>query len=392
MRIADLTSFYSPSGGGVRTYIHQKMEYLRSHDEVDYSLIMPGDDTSVSQEDGASIYTVRGFPVDQKGLYRQLSDVGTLVRLLGEIKPDVVEIGSPYLDPWLALISKLNFPHRLVGFYHADVPDTYVAPATKFWPSLARDAVMGMSRRYIRFTHNQFDATVATSPVTLRKLEEMGVENLHLVPLGADTDTFRPGRRSPALRRSLGLRRKDQLALYVGRFREEKGLPVLLQAAQYLEKLDHVHVAFVGTGPMDDEVRALCARNERCHYIGYVGDRDEMAELYAAADVLINPCPYETFGLATLEALSSGLPVLTPNTGGAGYLAQASQAGMTFSPQDALDLLEKLDRLLRSDLRLLSSRARSFSEGFSWQNTFDKLFSLYKELTDATASRSAVGA
>ncbi|MDQ3222649.1 MAG: glycosyltransferase, partial [Gemmatimonadota bacterium] len=95
----------------------------------------------------------------------------------------------------------------------------------------------------------------------------------------------------------------------------------------------------------------------------------------------VAPGPAETFGLAALEALASGNPVLSVDQGGVAETVTRSGAGMLYASGDSTDLAETAERLLGTDLASLGVRARRYAEAHhSWSSVFDRLFSVYRDV------------
>jgi alpha-1,6-mannosyltransferase len=390
MKICDISSFYSELGGGVRTYHHHKLAWFEAHPEHSYSMIVAGPRNETQDVPGGRIHRTRGIPVSRKGGYRQIADFFEVKRVLEAERPDVIEIGSAYLDCWLALGAGLDWAPVVSGFYHADFPDSYMAPAVSGLPRALGQPFVDFWKRYVKFTYGRFDVTCVTSRYIERKLRAFGVDNTFLVPLGVDADHFRPALRDEAVRRAHGVGPGERLALCVGRFSSEKGVDVLCEAIVRLAGRDGLHILLVGDGPLERQVRDAAAANPRARILGYVSDRDVLARLHAAADVFLAPGPYETFGLSALEALSSGVPVVAAASGGAAETVGASAAGRLFKPHDAADFVRCLEHLLADDLEALGRRARRFVEdGYSWDGTFRRMVDRYGELHDEKTARPA---
>jgi alpha-1,6-mannosyltransferase len=230
-------------------------------------------------------------------------------------------------------------------------------------------------RRLGRLVHT----TIAPSETVLRELRDAGLESVVCVPLGVDLDRFSSNRRSHAeeTRRRFGLPR-DRLAMYVGRVAGEKDLDVLLRGWLRVEQRTGTRLVIVGDGPAR---RALSTSpgGDRAIWLPFQRDRDQLADLYAAVDLYVAPGPAETFGLASVEALASGTPVLSVNQGGVAETVTRSGAGMLYASGDSSNLAEVAERLLGADLASLGVRGRRYAENHhSWSVVFDRLFSVYK--------------
>jgi alpha-1,6-mannosyltransferase len=380
MRYCDLSSFYAEHGGGVRTYHRHKLEWFARHPEHDYVLVVAGPTPARERVAGGTIVRVRGVPVTPDGNYRQIVDLPAVRRVLRE-GFDVVESGSPYLDGWLALAGAHGTGARVTAFCHADVPDAYVAPAMASAPRLLADAAVALARRYVAALYRRLDAVCVASHYVEAKLRSYGVTNVLRTPLGVDPQRFHPGRRSRAVRQSLGAADGDRLVLFVGRFHPEKELGPVLQALQQLDGRPHLRFALVGGGPQTADVRAALSSCRSTTVLDYVADPERVADLYAAADLYLAPGPHETFGLAVLEALASGLPVVAVDHGAAGELVTAGRAGTLFRRGDGADLARHITELLDADLGLLSRRARHIAEhDYTWDHAFTRQTAAYADL------------
>jgi alpha-1,6-mannosyltransferase len=165
--------------------------------------------------------------------------------------------------------------------------------------------------------------------------------------------------------------------MYVGRIAGEKDLDVLLRGWRRVEQRTGTRLVIVGDGPARRMLRAAPG-GDRAIWIPFQRDRDQLADLYAAVDLYVAPGPAETFGLASLEALASGKPVLSVNQGGVAETVTRSGAGMLYASGDSSDMAATAERLLGADLSALGLRAREYAETHhSWTAVFDRLFTVY---------------
>lgn len=129
-------------------------------------------------------------------------------------------------------------------------------------------------------------------------------------------------------------------AVAVSRVDPIKRLDLLLDAVEGEPALADLSVRILGTGWQLDEMRTRAA--ERCPNVRFEGFSAKVPEELAASDLLVHTCPEEPFGLAILEAFAAGVPVLVPDSGGAGSLVTDGVDGFRFRSRDALELRRRL--------------------------------------------------
>jgi D-inositol-3-phosphate glycosyltransferase len=145
-------------------------------------------------------------------------------------------------------------------------------------------------------------------------------ERVDVVHCGVNLDLFRPVDRSKA-RRQLGMDRDGSVVLYVGRFSPLKGIDRLLEAMVCLEDHQRLRLVIVGgDGDQTPEHRAFLRMSRELgveDLVTFAGriEQKELPLYYCAADVLVVPSHYESFGLVALEALACGTPVVATRVG-----------------------------------------------------------------------------
>jgi alpha-1,6-mannosyltransferase len=168
--------------------------------------------------------------------------------------------------------------------------------------------------------------------------------------------------------------------MYVGRIAGEKDLDVLLRGWVRVEQRTGARLVIVGDGPARRTL-AHAPGGDRAIWIPFQRDRDLLADLYASIDLYVAPGPAETFGLASLEALASGNPVLSVNQGGVSDTVARSGAGALYGSGDADDLARVAERLLTDDLTQLGDQGRAYVEAHhGWSTVFDRLFAVYRRV------------
>jgi len=376
VKLLDVTEFYSPQGGGVRTYLAEKARWLAPRHDVQHVIVVPSNRTAVDQWERSRAYLVRGPAVPASPGYHFLVAARSVADIVRREQPDVIEVGSPYFAPWLARRAARGTRARLVAFVHEN-------------PRLYAGRAAGLVARYLRAAHSGFDLAVAAGADNLVGL---GVPRTAVVPLGVDTALFHPARRDPGWKPEIGAAAEQSVALYVGRLSAEKGLNLVLDALPALHAVTRVRLVLIGEGHLRRRLeRAARRRPAMLTVLPFEPDRARLARAYASADLFVAPCPYETFGLAALEAMASGLPVVGVGAAGIGRLLERADWGRTYRVGDAGDCARALRELLALDLRAAGRRARAVAvERYGWDRTFSDLLALYEELV--SGGRVVVGA
>lgn len=238
-----------------------------------------------------------------------------------------------------------------------------------------------LNARLERNAFAQARQVVAISGRVRRELMQIGVpeRKIEVIPNGVDGEEFRPGppdRR--ALRAALDLPAGVPLALFVGNLRVPlKNLDTVLRA---LAQTPGLHLAVAGElagSPYPAMARQL-GLTERVHWLGF---RRDVNALMRAADLLVFPSRYEPFALVILEAMASGLPLITASTVGAAELVTPDCGLIVDDPEDA-DTLAQAMRELSADAprRLrMGCAARAIAEGCGWERMADRYLALYTQ-------------
>jgi alpha-1,6-mannosyltransferase len=379
LSILDISEFFGETTGGVRTYLLEKARYVQQRPLLRQVLVVPGARDEILEGGGVRCYRLHGAPIPTQKPYRFMLATESTSRIVAHERPDLIEVGSAWCAPWLIRLATRRIDVPSVWFYHSNFP-RIIAPRPQSVGWLRR-SVSSAAWRYVRRLGRLVHTTIAPSETVVRELRDAGLENVVCVPLGVDLDRFNPGRGGNAeeTRRRFGLPR-GRLALYVGRVAGEKDLDVLLRAWLRVEQRTGTSLVIVGDGPARQTLGASPG-GDRAIWLPFQQDRDQLADLYAAVDLYVAPGPAETFGLASLEALASGKPVLSVNQGGVAETVTRSGAGMLYASGDSSDLAETAERLLGTDLARLGVRARQYAESHhSWSAAFDRLFSVYKRV------------
>ena len=384
MKICDVTQFYSPLSGGVKRYVHEKIEHIqRRSSDHEHVLIVPGEKTDLAAGERSRIYSIRSPLVSRTSRYRALINLRAVGEILKQERPDIIESADPYQVGWKAASAGKALQIPVVAFYHSHFPEAYLRGATKLLGKRGARSLMAASRSYVRKLYNRFEATLVPSPQLASVLKEWGVSNVREVDLGVNTERFSPTPQDAAeTRRALGIAPQSKLLLYVGRLAPEKNTAALFKAFKILAakpKAGEFHLLIVGDGPQREQLRRLEAQTGNVNWIQYCTDSLELARFYRAADVFVHPGTQETFGFVALESQACGTPVVG---------IRGSQMDRIIFHDQALwarentpeALAEAIEQFTAGDLQAMGAAAHAGAERYGWPHVFEQLFCIYREV------------
>jgi D-inositol-3-phosphate glycosyltransferase len=213
-------------------------------------------------------------------------------------------------------------------------------------------------------------------------------ENISVIPCGVDLNLFQPFDRASA-RSQLSLAANAELLLYVGRFAPLKGLDGLVDALRDLKpRYPHLRMMVVGgDGPQATSTRTLeqlVYRNGLSSCVDFAGrvDQDCLPPYYSAADVLVLPSHYESFGLVVLEALACGTPVAAAPVGAVESIVRTGFNGTLFRSAAAHHVAQGLQRMLDrpKERRPAAERIRTTVLTYGWDHIAVAVANTYADL------------
>jgi alpha-1,6-mannosyltransferase len=369
-RILQVANFYASNSGGLRTTLDA---LGRAYGDAGFErvLVVPGPADGDEDTSAGRRITLRGPRVPGMGGYRALAGTGGVRAVLAELPPDHLELSDKStlagLGSWAAgtgVRAVLVSHERLDAILSPRVPPGFPLGACADW----------WNRRLAR----GFDAIVTPSKFAAAEFTRIGATHVSVVPLGVDLDVFHPRARE----RPVDVNGDDnEVSLVcVGRLSREKRPDLAIETLRAIHARGlRARLWMVGDGPRRaaHEVRA---RDLPVVFTGHLHDRRRLAALLAAADVALAPCPYETFGLAALEALACGTPVVTSDRGAVPEIVQAGQgaaAGAAAAPEP-VSLAAAVARVVarpRDDRR---GAARARAEEYPWRRTAQRMLQVHR--------------
>ncbi len=364
MHLVDTTLFYSPTSGGVKSYLSAKHAWLKANTSWQHTIVVPGE---VDHFEPGEVSTLSGFQVPGTFNYRLPVNPQRWTRLLTALNPTVIEAGDAFHPAWAACQVAREQGIPIAAFYHSNLPQIL---GRRFGGRLTERTLC----RYLRWLYERFDVVFAPSRLMCEFLHSMGVPHTLYQPLGVDAEVFHPKRRSTELRAKLGLPPNSRVLVYAGRFAGEKNLPVLLQAFARLGS--PYHLLMIGG---DREARPT--RNVTI--LPYRRDSLELAGWVASADALVHAGTKETFGLVLLEAMACARPVVAARASAIPEFVDES-VGMLAEPCNAASMADAIAALYERDMEAIGATARArVLRRFTWQKAFQTQLIAYASLVGA---------
>jgi glycosyltransferase involved in cell wall biosynthesis len=369
LRIAIFTETFLPATDGVVTRLRHTLEEL-GHMGDDMLVVAPRyPDGGPDSYAGAPIYRVPGVPFPPYPRIKLSFAHPGVSRALGRFDPDLIHAVNPFIlgPSGIYYARRLRVP--LVASYH-----TNVAAYGRYYNL---NSLSNMARWWTKQLHNRAAVNLCTSKATMDYLLKEGIKRVRLWPQGVDARRFHPDKASDKCRERLsGGHPSDKLLLYVGRLAPEKGIERL---KAILREVLGTRLAIVGDGPARRDLEREFAGTPTV-FTGILQD-DDLAAAYASADAFLFPSTTDTLGLAMIEALASGLPIIAARSGASREIVNEGENGLLYEADSAPSLVAAVRKLFSDDgfHEALAHRARAKAEERDWGSSTRVLRSYYEE-------------
>jgi glycosyltransferase involved in cell wall biosynthesis len=424
MKSVHITNYYHKDSGGISTAYNKLLEAANRRERF-VRLIVPGAEDSVEEVgEFGRIYYVKAnhSPVFDKR-YRvmlpwntYIFDKAPIKTILRSEAPDLVEIGEKYTLSLMAgllrrrtmtvstqrpllvhfscermddnVASFINkgavsrwLCRRFMGSFNLPMFDFHLAnsdyTAGELFDAVSRDKRPRPSSAFVNLCWRLFRAP----KIALK-------DRIFVNQCGVDNVTFSPARKDPGSRAKL-LERFDlpidsRLLLYAGRISPEKNVKLLINLLKVLKSRGEFNfrLLIAGSGPSLESLRSDAEANlpGSVKFLGHIGDRQELADIYANVDAFVHTNPNEPFGIAPLEALASGIPLVAPNAGG--VLSYANDTNAFIARPDAASFADAVVEVFADESRTTARVKQGVrtSSRYSWEASTDALFAIYDEM------------
>jgi len=383
--------------GGMNVYVLQlTREFARKGIEVDVFTRYhdPDDPKIVELEDGARVIHLKAgsYEAAKEDLFDYIPEF--LSELYSFQKTEGTTYDLVHSHYWLSgrvgmtLSRTWNVPH--VATFHTLAQTKLRARVGEREParrSKVESLVMRDADAIIVSTEEEKQDAV--------RLYDAHPQKIKVIPAGVNLDTFKPVNQSIA-RQRVGIHEK-QVILYVGRIEPLKGIDVLLEAAALLDRSDDIRVLIVGGSPGNDSeldrLKALTTELGIESMVTFTGaiKQNKLPDYYSAADVFVLPSHSESFGLAALEAMACGAPVVVSRVGGLKTFIDNGETGYLVPWRCPEPFVQRLEMLLANPLlrEAMGRAARAKALQMGWGHTADRMLGFYSSLLRDTLESAA---
>ncbi len=390
MRILMVSDVYYPRVNGVSTSIQTfRSELLKLG--VESTLIAPaydGQDKLVYEmEDDIVRVPSRRILFDPEDRLLKKGYLAEILKLLNSKEFDLVHIQTPFVAHSLGMHLARRLKTPVIETYHTFFEEYFY----HYIPFLPKAWLRFAARLLSRTQCNRLDALVVPSSAMREKLLEYGITTrLSVIPTGITLPEEQRSERQDFLTRH-GIPTGRPVLLHVGRVAFEKNITFLIDVYAEVKKLLPKAILLIaGEGParksLQDKVRKLDLQ-DGVYFIGYLDRHTELQECYRAGDVFVFASRTETQGLVLLEAMATGLPVVSTAEMGTRDIL-LSQQGAVVAIEDKRDFSGKVVTLLSDHARLtkMAVEARSYAATWSAGAMAQRMLDFYEDRINIRAT------
>lgn len=237
---------------------------------------------------------------------------------------------------------------------------------------------------FLVWFHNRTDYVTSPTPTAVKLLTDNGLRApSEAISNGIDTSVFRPGLDPKAVQSKYGILTDRPVILYVGRLDGEKRLDLIISALPLIKKQQKVQLVFCGFGKAMDALKLQAKRlgvEDDIVFTGYI-EEEEKPHIYNAAQVFVISSPAELQSIVTLEAMSSGLPVVAVDVAALKELCHDGENGFLFPRDDVPALADRIIRIIKDKAlakRFSAESKRIVHDYHATDVTFERYEQAYK--------------
>ena len=370
MRVALFSGNYNYLREGANRALNHLVDYLQREAGCEVRIYSPVTDTPAFEPKGTLI-PVRSIALPKRSEFRLALGLPREARAdLARFDPQIVHVSTPDILGTRAQSWAIARDIPVVASMHT-LFETYLQYYGLGW-------AVPLAEAHLRRFYRRADHVVAPTPELVRDLQNMrGDDRASLWTRGIDREFFHPGHRDMAWRRSVGIGDDEVAVLFFGRLVLEKGIDVFVDAMARACRRAPVRALVVGEGPARSSFAAL----DDAVLLGHCEGPD-LSCAVASADVMMTPSITETFGQVILEAMASGLPVVSADAPNARALLAPGETGELVEPRAVADYVDAVVALANDENRRLrmGRAARVASAAYTWDAASAQVAKVYCDL------------
>jgi glycosyltransferase involved in cell wall biosynthesis len=281
---------------------------------------------------------------------------------------DLVFVQGPALISYLSLYLSRRYGKKTLFYTHTISWDLFA----KFFPPLLNKLFLNFIKKISIYLYNRCDEIIVPYQDLKTELVEKGVNTkMAVARLGVDIDLLSPSHNKGVSKEKIHIGKNKTVIGYMGRISKEKNAGILLEAFRKLPNQENSLLLMVGDGP-EEQVKEF-KETKNCKITGFV---DDVHKYLKAMDIFVMPSLTETTSLATLEAMSTGLPVIVTKVGFMKKYVVKNHNGIFFPRNSSTLLTIKIEQLLKNEhlrLNLGKNARKTIAYSFSWERSINKI-------------------
>ncbi|MCG5516998.1 glycosyltransferase family 1 protein [Ectothiorhodospira sp. 9100] len=378
LRIAMITETFPPEINGVAHTLHQMVQSMleRGHE---VHLIRPrqgkADQGTLTPREGLHEQLTHGLPIPgYPGLHFGLPARGAIRKAWKDNPPDVVYVATEGLLGGSVLSAARSLDIPVISGFHTNFH--------RYSQYYGLGFMAPVISRFLRRFHHRTHCTLVPTDILRDELQAQGFGTCRVLARGVDTQLFNPARRRTDLRAQWGLEENEPAVIYVGRLAAEKNLDLAVEAFRAMQaQQPKARFILVGDGPAAAELR----EHHPDLILAGVHIGEDLAGYYASGDIFLFPSTSDTFGNVVLEAMASGLAVVSYDYAAGRQHLRHGESGMLARFDDA-EHFKALAAELAAEpdtWKHLGIQARAEAETVDWRCEHDRLEALFLEYAQA---------
>ena len=377
MRIALFSGNYNYVREGANQALNILVRYLEQVRGDSVRVYSPVTETPAFKPAG-TLVPVPSIPLPRRSEFQLALSLPRAIRAdLMQFAPDIVHVSTPDILGTRAQTFAKSLGIPIIASLHTRF-ETYLDYYGLGWARPLAEA--HLNRFYRRSDH-----VLAPTPALVADIARLrGDDRVSLWSRGVDRDLFDPARRDADWRRANGWSDENVVILYFGRLVREKGIDPFIAIVRDLQRRGlNIRPLIVGAGPEASAFEVLPGAVMTGHL-----DGESLAKAVASADILLNPSTTEAFGNVTLEAMASGLAVVSAASASAEAMIEKDRTGILCLPDDLESYAAAIERLIESPDRrqAMGAAARQASAAYSWDAASQSVADAYRMLAKARAA------